>query len=986
MALTGDNLVTQTYDDMPLTIAVDKNGTPFLAVFDTDPTSVTYGNLVKLVDFEFSTTSDKSVHAVTGTGLNPEDPTGNTLRTTYGSGSSVKPFYLANLIKYADILVYHLVMAHQHSLDYADTGLTTDQLTGVSSNGTPTGVNSRLVEFLRYWEKLNNVGAGAYINANATATNNKPQDGINDDTTVKTLLKQKGTLRNFLSYPVEDQEVSRIGIGNRPQLPWYMKRQFCNYYMYQKDVMRSVVNKNDPIVVTKNGVDYNVWVNEAEGITDTLAVNTTPADPANWYKACNVTWKSLFDVSYWSTWDESDGEDVKYTVTADDVTKWGNGLEAGQVKKKTSGYTEALGLQGHILDKLYDCHHNRKVIIDVVYEVNTNQFRFADKGRNTTAWYSMMTNNENDGLMNFSYLHSVGARLDRTHHYTNNYLWAPEGDPYGFVLRSRYATINGTGWDDVAITTKGHLPKSTNDATSGELTASYTSQVDFKDKRIIHQNIASGAATDGPDNAVYEMFVGGYDDSFLMHPTSAWMDNDDATHETYYMKHQTAGNTTELTKTDSKTLLTDRDANWKLVCTSEQLIPYFKRSGYVGGLQPLVAQNFTNVDYYDQLQQSIASGTPLSFSTLRKIQELVYGGTFYKKDGITVVAEGSDRPAASELPMTFKSTNLVNMTPGYYRIKAFSEDALNTDGEDLAGDGSNIKGIVGPRYISGYRFESEKTDQYDEKNSGGRWLHFLETDMTSSTIHTYGNLLTKIGEVDTQKGGTSDRDQISHPAMRGNIEILPADFDPSSIFQFTKATSATSGYEVYRLGTQGLKLWARPGTSEVDATTGTHQFGRTELVESTPSAAEGYGTAGINWSQDFRLADIGGAAMTLRTLKQETGNWDADVAVNLKTNYVCIDRNHRYRITCHTDNEMVEIGDHYTTDGLNGIQDTKWLLQPVGTKEEWPYNEMPLRVEVQKGGVGGIRQTSVEGHVERAVVVLVLIVALVNTAFLHFHT
>ena len=91
--------------------------------------------------------------------------------------------------------------------------------------------------------------------------------------------------------------------------------------------------------------------------------------------------------------------------------------------------------------------------------------------------------------------------------------------------------------------------------------------------------------------------------------------------------------------------------------------------------------------------------------------------------------------------------------------------------------------------------------------------------------------------------------------------------------------------------------------------------------------------------------------MTLSTLKQNTGNWDTDVVENLKTNYVCIDRNHRYRITCHTDNEMVEIGDHYTNDGINGIQDTKWRLQPVGIHEDWPYNEMPLRVEVNKGGV-----------------------------------
>ena len=95
--------------------------------------------------------------------------------------------------------------------------------------------------------------------------------------------------------------------------------------------------------------------------------------------------------------------------------------------------------------------------------------------------------------------------------------------------------------------------------------------------------------------------------------------------------------------------------------------------------------------------------------------------------------------------------------------------------------------------------------------------------------------------------------------------------------------------------------------------------------------------------------------MTLRLLKNEpTGsNWDEIVGDNLKNNSLCIDANHRYRVTIHTNNEMMEIGDTYDATaghwtGL-GIQDTKWLLQPVGTKTQWPYNEVPLRLEVQKG-------------------------------------
>ena len=84
------------------------------------------------------------------------------------------------------------------------------------------------------------------------------------------------------------------------------------------------------------------------------------------------------------------------------------------------------------------------------------------------------------------------------------------------------------------------------------------------------------------------------------------------------------------------------------------------------------------------------------------------------------------------------------------------------------------------------------------------------------------------------------------------------------------------------------------------------------------------------------------------------------MADNLKTNYLCIDANHRYRITIHKNNEMKEIGDGYDhltasqywdlSDINYGIQDTKWLLQPVGVQREWPYNQMPLSVRVNQGG------------------------------------
>ncbi len=985
---SGEDIITQNYGDgQVFAYVTNKKGIPYLAIIDNNPESATYGNITKLVDFEFSGTSSKTLMTV-GSGINVADATGNSLATTYtnsnGQTVSVKPFYLASLMSYADMVVYHLIMAHQYSLDTDTQSYLTDDQKGK--------VNERMLEFLKYWGIQEHSSKDYFISTYDTDGQTPKAYYPSKESDIKDLLKQKGTLRNFLSYPVEDAIVERVGVDNKPQVPWYMKRQFCTYHIYQRDVQRSVVDEEHPsfqqvddewtgktctIILGHTYKDYNNKSYDADeafvayyagqtfkSLDGTNPIPMTFDDKGVTKQAFNVKWESIFDMNKWTACNSTDEGAVEISTN-----DW---------RKKPSGYDQAHSLQGVEIDKIYPCHKNRKVIIDVIYEVNPNSFRFAQKGRNTTAWYQMMTNNETaDGLLNFSYKDGIGGRLDRTHHYTNNYLWAPEGDPYGFVLRSRYATINGTGWDDVAVTTEGKLPKGEDtwgnpiykttdggaaepfdEPTVAESKASYTggassSQIPFDHKRIIHHRTGQdGATTDGATNAVYEMFIGGYDDSFLMHPTSAWMDKDDVDHESYYMIHNTTtdgdyqAHRAYLRKYKSDDLRYLPDANWRLKCTNEQLLPYFDRAGYVGGLKPTVAQNFTNQEYYNKLK----NGSELTFADLTTLQNLVYGGTFYKSDGTTVVNPTDARPTGPDLPMRFVSDNLVSMAPGYYRIKAFSEDALNTDGNDLAGSGSNIKGITGPRYISGYRFESEKSDPSDDNNKGGRWLHFLETDMVHSDIHTYTDLFAKITAVDTEKGGSSDRDQIVHTAMSGNIEILPADFDPSSIFQFVDASGSDS-YTRYNIKTQGLTLWARPGGTE--GLTEAHQFGRTELVESTPSAAEGYINAESpgGWDNKFRLEDIGGAATTINVRSITNANWDVMVAQNLKTNYVCIDRNHRYRITCHTDNEMVEIGDHYTTDGLNGIQDTKWLLQPVGNREQWPYNEMPLRVEVQQGGV-----------------------------------
>ena len=934
-------------------IAVDKSGNTYLAIVGDN------GQILQCITFEFSTTSDKELFSK-GTGTNQHDPTGNTLDT-----KDVKPFKLANLIRYADILQYHLVIAHQHSLDH------TDEL----SDDNAKILKDHLLEYLKY-QGIRKNEPGMYVNSDVSDYLAEKKDEIT------TLLKKNASLRDFISYPIEDYSVSRVGIGNHPQVPWYMKRQFCRYYLYQRDVERSVtldgsfdydgdgvVGDEDDIKLAYKKDENGNYLDEDGNITtDPEKRVQLWIDKANNKPAYEITWESIDNKTFWDAWNADEDGDPVTGPNKDRAYKKSD----GSWLKKPKYYDEAMALNGKVLDKLQDCHFNRKVKIDVVYEVIPEEFQFATRGRNTTAWYQMMTNNDADGLMNFTYKNGIGARLDRIEHYTNNYLWAPEGDPYGFVLRSRYATINGTGWDNVAVTTKGRLPKrddntAETDYTTDELNdgtgkiskfqANYTNEAQFDDKRIIHKLKGEGeddATSDGPSNAVYEMFTGNaaYTNSFLMHPTSAYINTADTDFKSYYMTHDTKTNISKLVLTSGRALQTNADANWSLHATAEQLLPYFERAGYVGGLDPKKAtDDFSYHDYYEQLKAAKKSGTRLDFATLRKIQDIVYEGTFYQNDGTTEVKEGSKRPDQQYLPMKFKAANLVNMAPGYYRIKAFSEDALNYDGEDMSD--TKIKGIIGPRYISGYRFESEKVDNPSYLSQGGRWLHFNETDMKHATIHTYADLKAKItavnaavassGKSDDEKALLKDRDVFDHTAMHGNIEILPADFDPSSIFYFTEANAT---YGQYSLATQGLQLRARPGGTQAEAGVIDDACGHTEMVDATSELKTGY-------SKVFRLDDIGGAAVTLRTFDAAPSGtaWDTEVKTTLTTNYVCIDGHHRYRITCHKGNEMVEVGDHYTTDGLHGIQDTKWLLQPVGIREQWPYNEMPLRVEVQKGGV-----------------------------------
>ena len=900
----------------------DENGNPvyeyYLALIDDDETSATYGSAVRYVTFDRASgnkdlKADDQYLYLYGGPTTTTDPTGNLY-----DAEGVKGFRLSDLLSYANMVVYHLIIAHQYSTDYenadADLGETADQQTAAKNT-----IRKHLAEYLHY--KMQNASFDATYLEESSDFNYRDEDsymtwdfkssyqsgGKATGLPASTIEKmRKGTLRDLVNDPVENSMSQRVGIGNKLNVPWYMKRQFCKYTLYQRDVLRSVtLNGENGTTLT-----YAYLKNDAGEYVDTEGNVVSESeriqlflDEAKTQPAYEIAWISVRDKSTWSTWTDDDDESEKYTVTAADVSEWGNGLVAGQLRKIPSGYASVVATNGTNITMLSEVHKNRMVLVDVVYETDQDKFRFADEGRETTAWYQLLTLEDDDVLAHFDYTHDVSLGRDRSVHYTNDYLWAPEGDAYGFVMHNRYATNNGTGWAAV-------IPTTDNAVFDEEIATPWMTTDEFNAKNVVQDDETT-------HNAVYEMLSGMNERSFLMHPTRATLDASDDSFKSFYMKDNHETHQAELTYAEDAKVLSnnDKSANWILMATPEQLMPYFDRAGYVGGLTPDVAGTFANRSLYATLQNYAANyradASVVDFRTMDRVRALVYSGAFANGEAV--------------LPQKFTGNNLVPLQLGYWRIQAFSRAALDNDDANI--EGTDLAGIQGPRYVSGYRHQSEADYKGYVDNTltaGAQPLHFYETDEAHATVKTFGILRTLIDNLDSRSVTT--RGMAEHPALRGNIELLPVEYDPSSIFYLQPAVG---NYSLYTLSTQGLN---------VQGTAGAGEAGSTSLSTS----------AGTEW----HMQDIGGATVTMQTLAT-SGVTAANVESNLQTGYMSIDDNHRFCVTVHTANEMEETGDSYeewTKDGARyAVQSTKWMLQPVGVENEWPYNELPLSVRVNKG-------------------------------------
>ena len=185
------------------------------------------------------------------------------------------------------------------------------------------------------------------------------------------------------------------------------------------------------------------------------------------------------------------------------------------------------------------------VVINVAYAFDTGPETNVGDGFVTSVgqnlWYTVESSDATPWLAHFNYgSGSIAAMQERDPHYTNDFLWTPLGDVYGFKMYNRYVHKN-VGETSFVMTTTA-------------------TPVDGVSLTLESNDNATYAA-----NAIYELYAGDTDGYFLMRPML----------NTNVAIYNNAG---------TITLSSSNATEWTFGLNEAQFKPYYDRAGYVGGL------------------------------------------------------------------------------------------------------------------------------------------------------------------------------------------------------------------------------------------------------------------------------------------------------------------------------------------------------------------------------------------------------------------
>ena len=258
---------------------------------------------------------------------------------------------------------------------------------------------------------------------------------------------------------------------------------------------------------------------------------------------------------------------------------------------------------------------NTTVLINIVYTFNGNLETNTGEGfvvdPSGTQWYTFETSGATPYLSQFT--NAMGGfevKEGRATHYTNDFLWSPLGDPYGFRMYNRYVYKNS--WNGT----------SNSGETNRVMTTIDNSAVDPEDgpfvegKAVTMSPDNSEAPEDDPNN-VYELLPGSVDGYFFVHPVA----NNSGTQ--YYLR-TVAGDGIINMK------LSNYPTNLKFGLTEDLVKPYFDLVGYVGGLKEIVANSVNYGDNHINVKAiatALKNGTSLTGAQLIDAQKVIYDAT-----------------------------------------------------------------------------------------------------------------------------------------------------------------------------------------------------------------------------------------------------------------------------------------------------------------------------------------------------------------------
>ena len=638
------------------------------------------------------------------------------------------------------------------------------------------------------------------------------------DPTIYTDGTDISSMRDFATDPVYDYTSETFGVNNTIALPWMMRRQFCDYTFYQIEV-----GDNAPANKT--------------GYVDALTYTENTSSTNHKIETRSIDYKSF--------WHDGNKNDKKLNNTLN---------------------VSADAIEIEVPDEWQNKHVYLRVTYQPRAEFYNSTSNDGSVGNGKTVRWVNIVNQQKGNMMQYTRTNKVtGVNTDSINDVTNDYLWAIEGDPYGFKLHNRYADhgFNGTSnqyWSSKLLGTR-------------YVNSTLNYNVNTPDNYFTFGTAATATAPgemSAASHSVYEAMTGNYDGAMMIHPVDAGINVKNQNGYKYSGAFMFNGISlpVQLNYMEEWDAMRNVYCNWRIQRpTKEQLLPYYNRAGYVGGLKADVATN-----------------TELSYD----------GGTVDVPALFGKLAAGTATSAEfnTAWALVHNPDNLVQFESGaYYRVKPYSNNST-----------------VGGEYVSGYLHKLEK-----DANAP---LHLFEKAGTATTLDKLENY-----------DGNAWAEGIE-----SKIEVMNPEYDPSTIFRFTR-----DGDGYIKMETQGLVV------------------SDNGMTEGAAAPEEGDEATAEYEAQFFQMQDVGLASFQMRTKANTSGE-------AAETSYLSYNPNTmKYGLNASA-NEL-NISEGVSSGTTVKTHDTMWMLEPVGTTEtalkvkmiDMGYNDFyasvcfPFDVKLPKG-------------------------------------